>query len=257
MDAHEFNVDTRRAVRNLVLICAAIEITLVLLDAFLNVERMASSRAIRRLVNITREDALPSFFGVTQTVIVALLLWGLYALARRQPERGREALGWLLLAVFFTYLAIDDGSKMHERVGTAFRTFTKGEDAAAWGDRLWGFFPSYAWQVILGPMFALMGLFLVLFLNRVLATRGQFALAMAAVALLAAAVGLDFVEGVEGGHQWIEEALGASPYKVRHYSKSLEETIEMFAMTLFLAVFALQAAATAPVITLRLKNDSG
>lgn len=105
-------------------------------------------------------------------------------------------------------------------------------------------------------LFAVMGVFLVFFLRRALATTTQFAAAMAALALLAAAVGLDFVEGIEGGHRWIEEGLNASAYKVRHYSKAIEETMEMFAMTLFLAVFVLQVAAAAPSITVRFEQES-
>jgi hypothetical protein len=256
MDAHEFSVDTRRTVRNLILTCAAIEIVFVLLDAFLNVERMVSSRAIRRLVNITREDGLPSFFGVSQTVITALVLWGIWSLARRQPGRAREAIGWLILALFFSCLAIDDGSKLHERVGTAFRTYSNQGADGGWGTTLWNFFPSYAWQVVFGPPLAVMGVFMVVFLYRSLATRMQFGMVISALALLVSAVGLDFVEGIKDAHVWLVEALHSSPYKVRHYSKSLEETIEMFAMTLFLAAFMLQAAAIAPTITLRFKNGS-
>jgi hypothetical protein len=138
-------------------------------------------------------------------------------------------------------MAIDDGSKLHERIGSAFSSRV--------GDgTVLDAFPSYAWQLLFLPAFALLGLFTLVFLWRELGDRAGRLLLLGGISCFVAAVGLDFVEGLDPGYpdhpyRWLAAQLdmyhfsrrrfGRSPYEViAHFSKSIEETIEMFGTTL-------------------------
>ena len=58
-------------------------------------------------------------------------------------------LGWLVMALFFSYIALDDGAALHERLGSTFRVLQQRAPvgAAAGGEGLLDVFPSYAVQV--------------------------------------------------------------------------------------------------------------
>lgn len=108
----------RHVITGLLLMCVVLELAFVVLDYQVNYSRGSETSQIRRMLNITREDSLASWFGITQTFMVALTLWATWLVVRRALPRpaGWRRLGWLALALFFTYMAIDDGAEVHERL---------------------------------------------------------------------------------------------------------------------------------------------
>jgi hypothetical protein len=252
----EFRVDAGRILLALFIVCVLVEIGFVVLDYQVNYAHGTEIGAVRRLFNITREDSLASWFAVTQTTLSALTLWGLVAIVRRQGGSGWRTFGWLVLALFFTWMAIDDGAKVHERMGTAFRTIMESTEERAvppWGEHLLAFFPSYAWQLLFLPMFGGLGLFTLGFLAWELPDRSARLLVGAGLACFAIAVGLDFVEGLERSHplnfypliirwfdlyEFCQREFGKSGFEAAlHFSKSIEEAIEMLGNTLLWIVF--------------------
>ena len=234
------------------LVCLLANLAFFLLDCLVNYRGWIDISSIRRLFNTTREDGMASWFAVTQTVMVALTLWLIFVTVRQQPgSRWRHA-GWLVLALFFTYMAIDDGSSLHERLGSALETIQESGPEESWGAALLEVFPSYAWQVCLLPFFGALGLFTLVFLWRELSETPSRVLVAAAIGCLVLAVGLDFLEGLDPDHPWnvsarLSERFGLeglttrgyrTPYEVlRHFSKSFEESLEMLAMTVLWIVF--------------------
>lgn len=230
--------------------CAAItfEVALLLLDYAVNYSHGVEVPYIRRLFNITREDGLASWFAVTQTFVVALTLAAIWIVARGSGARPWTARGWLALALFFLYLAIDDGAAVHERLGSTLNDWR--------AENLYDGFPSYAWQIIFVPIFAAFGLFMLVFLYRNLETRRQRLGVFAAMGCMAAAIGLDFIEGLAPEHSlnlysriseaydfesFTQQQFEATEFEALvHFSKAVEETIEMLAMTLLLVVFLSQ-----------------
>ena len=206
--------------------CVAAELTLVLADLTVNWFRWSNSGAIRRLFNITREDGLASLVAVIQTLVVAVVTWAIYLLTAHQQATRSIRAGWLVLALFFSYMTIDDGAMIHERIGTAFKNANEGINL-----------PSYGWQIVLAPLFVLMGAFMVWFLWR----RGNNVIRrdwlLAAVFCLGAAILLDFIEGRENGYQLLVEETDWSAKTIAHFSKSLEEFLEMLGMTFLLITF--------------------
>lgn len=233
---------------------------LVALDVWLYCAEAAPA-GFRDLFDNTSERGLGSWLAVTQTGFIALTLWGVAHLhARLGASRGRRA-GWIVLALFFAYLAFDDGTRFHERVGTAFAKTRAAETG------LGGAFPSYYWQLLFGPFFAGMGLFMLVFLWRELCTRKLRLMVVAALGLLALAVAMDFVEGLQETHPLnglsrlaATSLLGLDTYllfgmsameTMVHLARSVEESLEMMAMTTLWGAFLLHVVETAPEIRLR------
>lgn len=232
------------------------EVLLVWADYYFNYSRGTSFGPLRRFFNIAREDGAASWFAVTQTLLIALTLFTLHLGSRARPDATRlQRRGWLVLAVFFTYMAFDDGTQFHERIGSVWGSIraeaVTGGDPGGWATRLAALFPSYNWQFLFVPLFGAAGLFMLVFLWRELDTRGARAALLASIGLLACAVALDFVEGLPRAHPWnviaawsrdggwkafAMEQFGRSGFDaLRHFAKALEEFIEMLAQTVLWA----------------------
>jgi len=254
-DHVELRFRPRRVLLAVLVACVTLELLFVWLDYSVNYGRWTDIGAIRRLVNITREDGLAGWFQPVQTLLVALTLWAIWMVDRRQGPGRRWSLGWAVVAAFFTYMAVDDGTKMHERFGTAAGVASErgSSSVATTGDALLALFPSYAWQVVLLPVLAALGIFTLCFLWRRLADRFSRLLVVAGLGCFAVAIGLDFVEGLPRRHPlnvqtWVVEHVPldrfsrrrfgrSAPDTVDHFAKALEETLEAFGTTLLWLAF--------------------
>ena len=261
-DIGRVDIDPVRLARRVFLFCVTAEIVFVLLDYHVNYGRLVDVGAIRRMTNIAREDSLASWFGTTQTLFVALTAWVLFLLSRAGLATAWRQVGWAVVAAMFTYMAVDDGAQLHERFGTLASVSSDN------GSSLLSAFPSFAWQVLFVPVFGLFGLALAFFLWKELRSRAAFALVLSALACLVVAVALDFVEGLEADHPlnvytWIVtqidlEDFAAARFQqnaydaVEHFSRSLEEFLEMLANTLLWVTFLRHTPAVAPNVHLSL-----
>ena len=219
------------------------EVTIVLLDAFVNEYRLAPIGAARRLFNITREDGLANFFSSFQMLGVGAVLMLITMVVKRQTQgsNSKVVVGWGVITGLFVYMGVDDGTKLHERLGSIFKalvTDSSSEASAGMLGRLYEAFPSYTWQLVLGPFVAVFGLFLVLFLIRELPSLRLKAIAMLAIMLLVVAMSMDFIEGMDNGLMaQVAEVFSTETKRAVHFSKSIEEFLEMVATTTFLFVF--------------------
>src|SRR4029079_1479108 len=94
----------------------------------------------------------------------ALPIGAMLVTARPRARSRWRSLGWAVVAAFFTYMAIDDGTQFHERIGTAVSVMHRRGAGPQSGD-LFAAFPSYAWQIVFVPGLALLGAFTLLFLG--------------------------------------------------------------------------------------------
>ena len=232
----------RRVLATVFVACVGAALAFVGLDYWVNYSRAVDAGPIRRLCNITREDSLASWFNITQTFMLALTLWAVWLVSRRAHAGTARwtSRGWLLLAALFTYMAMDDGATIHERIGSTVKSSSSPE-AAAW-------FPSYGWQIVFVPVLAIAGIFMLGFLWRQLQRPWQRLAVLLALGAMALAVAIDFFEGLEPEHAWnLHTALARrwdfeafarrqfdhSEYTtLLHFGKSLEEMLEMLAITL-------------------------
>ena len=253
-----FQISAQRLVYTIFGVCLASEIGLVLIDATVNYYEWIDSPPIQRLLNITREDGVASWFAVTQTCVVALICWALVFVAGQREEKvSNISWGWLVTALIFTYLAFDDGSKFHERIATAFDYAMESQTnpSGFWASIAIDY-PSYSWQLLFLPVFSLFGGFLLWFFWTEFHNQVDRGLILVAFGCLAIAVGLDFLEGLDNGYRWIQETFKLEDYTVTHFSKSLEEFLEMLGMTCFLVLFFKHLAHVDTQMTLVFSKDS-
>lgn len=271
----EFVVDVRAATRALFAACVVIVLVLIALDATVNYSRWTEIGAIRRLFNMTREDALGSWFGVTVTSLTALTAWATVIIVRHQEASRVRRWGWIVIALFLSWMAIDDGAEIHERLGTAFKTVSQDAVAAGRFGRLAhlpDLFPSYSWQLLLLPVFATLGTFTLAFLWWEARVPSLRALVLIAISIFALSVGLDFIEGLDETHRWnlythaanrfdletlTERQFGVDPFTaLRHFSKVLEEGLEILAMSMLWLVLLRNLADVAKDVRIRVDTAS-
>ncbi len=235
-----------KASRLVAIVCIASALFLVLIDAVFNYARLIEIGTIQRFCNITREDSLASWLGAIQTLMVGITAWLIFFFLKHPRAPKKRRTGWFLLAAFFTYLAFDEGALTHERLGTAvkeiFVTSSSAKASTGWITRFIDIFPSYTWQIVLVPLFAILGLFVLFFLRAEFKRKDLRRLAHVGFLCLVVAGRLDFFEGLSVPHAWniqarMADAYGLNLNVIRHFSKSLEEFIEIFGMTLFWVAF--------------------
>jgi len=257
-------IRARRWLTGIFVFCVGAQVLFFTLDYHVNYGRLADIGAIRRLFNTAREDGLASWFAVVQTALLALTVWALFVCARAAGATRWRQVGWLVLALFFTYMSADDGATIHERLGTTFRE--SNPDSATIAS-----YPSYAWQLAVLPFFVAMGLFMVVFLGRELTRPRGRALVVLALFCFVIAIGLDFGEGLgeehalnpynylvehTGADEWARKRFHRTGYDaLRHFQKSLEECIEMFGMTLLWIALLGELLHVAPEVRLVISSD--
>ena len=254
----QLDINAGRLISVLFFVLVSAEVFFVLADAIINVGELSEIGAVRRFFNIAREDGVASWFAVTQTWMLGLTGMFLFALVRSGDSARWRRVGWGIIAFFFIYMAMDDGAQFHERIGTAAKIMLHGEDADS-GIRVAGFFPSYAWQLVFLPIFGTFGLFILWFLNKELQVTRDKVMVVAAIGLLVLAVVADFFEGMDLDHPlnlhgWIFYTWDVTEYQVSHFSKSIEEFMEMLAMTFFWITFLRHLVRTFPGVNLQFQN---
>ena len=239
------NVDGQRLPGRIFLFCLIVELLLVALDAFINYGHFIDIGPIRRLFNITREDGLATWFMVIQTFLAGLVLWLIVLVQRSRSASRSNWLSWGFLSGFFIYMSADDAAEIHERLGSTFKGLLQtGEQETSGGllVQVQGLFPSYDWQLVALPLLVAAGLFMMIFLLTEFRDRKSRVILLSAVSIMAIAVLLDFFEGLDEDHawnlhSWIQESFTLSEYTVRHFSKSIEEFLEMCSISLLLMLF--------------------
>lgn len=236
------SINTKDLSKKLLFYFIIFEITFVLLDLIVNFHHLINYSPIRRLLNITREDGLASWFMSSQTLLVALVLWFIFYL-HHKLDIGKKftKLAWATLASFFTYMSADDGAAIHERLGSTFKLMAQNTNTET-ANAILAYFPSYAWQIVVLPLFLGMGLFMLLFLWKTFQDGMLMYSVLLAFSMLGIAVVLDFFEGLEPQsplyiYQYIINYTGVELHTVEHFSKSIEEFLEMVGISLFLSVF--------------------
>ena len=223
-------------VRRALIFLLIVQFVLVYLDVTVTFYGASDSLALQDLCSLVIEGSLGGWFSSALTLLVGVAAWLIH---RREPPRhSSEARfpGWGLIAAFFAFMALDDGSGLHEALGTAF------EDAYASSSRgvapaLLHSFPSYPWQILFGPFLAAGGVFTAWWSARTLPRRGPRILVGLGLGCLVFAVGLDFLEGLPTLYDDASRALRLDEITLPHFSGVVEECSEMLGTGLILTAF--------------------
>jgi hypothetical protein len=242
-DRVRLTLEPGRLTRRLLVLCLGVEGLLLLLDLLVTRAGLTTLPSLRQLCDLEREDGLGNWVASVQTLMVGLTAWLVRARLPRMDASARRRTGWTVLAVFFTYLALDDGAAIHERVGSAVVDWLNALDRPppAWLPTLLEALPAYAWHVLFGPVFGALGLYAVLFLWRELGP-GR-APALAGITCLVLAIVLDVLDGLD--------LIGSGLHEVRVF----EELVEMLGFTLLWTTFLGHLLRLTPHLSIAVKPE--
>lgn len=209
-----------------------LELLLVVGDVIFNFYDILGHLQIRRLFNVAKEGSIPTWFSVIQLFALGKLSLFIGYFRRYHSDQPLRAFPWFLMGAFFILLSMDDAAQVHERLGTIAEDFGTRSVVG-----VIDVFPSYNWQIVVGPFFALAGFLMFVFLMGELKERSLRFSFILALAFWSSAVVLDFFEGIEGSLAFLETALEVSTYTVNHFSKVLEEFLEMLGTSVFIVTF--------------------
>jgi len=203
------------------------ELVIVCLDVVVTYYEAIAHHAVQDLCNMVIENSLSNWFSSVQALVVGLVLFlvGARVAGEAGSSSRARAAAWAVVASFFVFLALDDGTGFHEAMGTWL------EDTRGLGG-----FPSYAWQILFVPLWGAWALF-VLFWSRREMTRRGFTLVLLGVACFVISVGIDFVEGMETPYEALTLRFSLHEDTIPHFSGVLEEFIEMLGTTLLLRAY--------------------
>lgn len=211
-----------------------LDLAIVVLDLIFNYAHPINSIPLRRLFNIAREDGIGTYVGSFQTLCAGLALQLLWLQAKLTASPKSTTQGWGFLTGFFYYMAFDDVSGFHERIGAMAESLSGRFKTLS---SPLGIFPSYEWQVIFGPLLLFTLIVMIKLFNREVKNQRHRYLLLAAMTCYIFAVLYDFLEGVNGLFDLIAEYLVVKRYTVSHFLKVTEEFLELLGGTFFLTAF--------------------
>ncbi len=238
------DINARRTLQIVFVFCVLVVVLLFFLDYMINWNEGSSRESIRSMFDTTAEHSIAGWFSATLTFVVAMAAGANVVLVRSIDAPVWRRTGWLVIALLFAYLALDDGAAIHEHLGGGLK------QTPVIGDVI-GAYDSYSWHIVILPFFVAIGFFMLVFLWKELAHRNERIGILTAFSFLALAVGQDFIEGTTEEYDWFEATYGMDPYAILHFAKSVEESLEMLGMTMFLVVFLSHLMRTFRTITLR------
>lgn len=207
---------------------------LVVCDTVLTFHDITGYYVFHRVFDMTREETIPNWYASILLFCMGLTSLLIYVVQRASGVLRPDASPWLFFAGFFTFLSMDDGAKIHERLGSFFRDLTEEGEGIFWifQDALetastWG------WQFFVLPVFLFVGFFMLIWGYQHVRNPETHRWVLIGGLCIAAALGLDYVEGlVEYDVVSIKER-ALSEDTIAHYQRVLEEFLEM---TGFIAV---------------------
>ena len=222
--------------RKVILTLVAIAMFFLILDSAAYFFSCLFAEDFIELVDITLEGNLPTWFSSTQLLFAGLCAYFI-AKQRSVENKKHKANSWFVIAGFFAYMGIDDASQLHERVATITADVFLDSNAGFFLIDVVKDFPSYYWLVIVLPIFAALGLFMLFFLLKEFETKEVMRLFLIGIGFYVAAVGLDYFDGIESYYDSIVEDTLLTFGDARHISRAIEEFIEMVGTTFIVVAF--------------------
>jgi hypothetical protein len=231
----EIGLDLDRLIKVVIVACLSAEAVILLLDAFLNLAQfwyVETFKGLRDLSNAALENSFGTWFSIVQNFAVATVAFILALSHRLVFAQRAKSLGWLVIALVFAYISLDDHLVLHERMGGSMPVLLDwlcGQKMKA--------LPTYGWIFLFGPFFGTVGVFFLLFLYRQLKSARYRIILVGALALWVLAVLMDAWDGSSNPYARLSNATGFREVGLRHVSMLVEEIFEMLGSTAFLYLF--------------------
>ena len=207
---------------------------LVVCDSVLTFHDITGYYVFHRIFDMTREESIPNWYASILLFCIALICVLTYRIQRVRVEKN-EAAPWLFFGGFFAFLSMDDGAKIHERLGSFFR------ELAEEGDGIFTSFQplleaasTYSWQIFVLPVFLFCAFFILLWGFKNISVHETHRWILLGGFFIAIALGLDYFEGLVDNGVIDLEGRAISENAIEHYQRVLEEFLEV---TGFLCIF--------------------
>ena len=201
---------------------------LVICDTVLTFHDITGYYVFHRVFDMTREETIPNWYASVLLFCIGLTSLLIYVVQRARGVFRADASPWLFFAGFFTFLSMDDGAKIHERLGTFFRDLTEEGEGIFWiFQDVLDSASTYSWQIFVLPVFLFVGFFMLLWgYQHVKNTKTHGWILLGGVSI-AVALGLDYFEGLVDNDVIDLSDRAFSEYTIEHYQRVAEEFLEM------------------------------
>ena len=233
----EYAIKSNRMIFWVAVCCFGIEFIFILLDLLFTFTTWIPVIELRKIFDITRERSVGTWLSVTLSFFAGLTLLLTFFTVRADDGPKREAIGWLVLSLFFIYMSVDDCACVHERSGDFVERMVSSGTIPFGLSGIVTRFPTFYWQLIMGPIFAAMGLFMLYFLWQRFGKVGLRKYIIFSLIGLAVAMLIDFAEGMGRGIKRLEIVTGMSEWSVFHMLRLTEESLEIFSIIVLFCAF--------------------
>ena len=201
---------------------------LVLCDFVFTFRDITDYYVFYRIFDMTKEESIPNWYASILLFCIGLTSLLIYIIQRAQGVSGSESSPWLLCSGFFTFLSMDDGAKIHERLGSFFRDLTEDGDGIFWiFQDLLETASTYSWQVFVLPVFLFIAFFMVFWGYQNVKNVKTQGWVLFGGLCIGAALGADYFEGLVDNDVVSLEGRSLSVDTIEHYQRVIEEFLEM------------------------------
>lgn len=223
--------------KNLLTIVISIPVFLFFIDSVVYSNNLAIHRKIAVLFNITLEANIPTWYSslvALATGLAGLLIVEHYA---KLKQRFKTTI-WLLIALFFIYMSMDDTSQFHERVATVWAIYAKSTTHPTAASIIHGF-ESYYWQLLFLPVFAAIGLAMLYVIKTEFKVKQAQWFFILGLSCFVFAVALDYIDGIDSYYEYVIQKTGVNFQWLEHFSRAVEEMTEMIGLGFILTALLL------------------
>lgn len=200
---------------------------LVVCDSVFTFHDVTGYYVFHRVFDMTREESIPNWYASILLFCISLTCALTYAIQRYRVER-HVAAPWLFFSAFFIFLSMDDGAKIHERLGSFFRELTEeGSGMFTVFQPLLEAASTYSWQVFVLPVFLFCAFFILLWGFNNISVPGTHRCMILGGFFVAIALGLDYFEGLVDNEVIDLDGRALSVDAIEHYQRVLEEFLEI------------------------------
>jgi len=192
---------------------------------------------LRVLFDITLEANVPTWYSSMVAFFVGLTGLLIVEHYYTLKQHSKTAI-WLLIALFFIYMSVDDTSQFHERVATVWANQAKQATNTISSNLVSGF-ESYYWQLLFLPIFTLIAIAMLYVIKTEFSNKAAQRFFIVGLGCFVVAVILDYIDGVDSYYEYVIEKTGVNFEFLEHLSRATEEMIEMLGLGFILTALLL------------------
>ena len=201
---------------------------LVICDVIFTYLDVTGYYLFRSSFDMTREESIPNWYASILLFAIALINAWVFSVLRATSRPKADYLPWAFFSLFFLFLSMDDGARIHERTGDFFRALT--EDGVGLFIVFQGVLQTastWAWQVFVLPVFLFIGFFMLFWGGQNVTNPRARRAVLAGAGVITIAIGLDYLEGLIEFNVIDINNLAISSKSFTHFQRVTEEFLEI------------------------------